>query len=202
MRRLLPVIPVGQTGYPLRTPVSGTFAPGPSGKGLEFYVAGFKPFLVGNGPTVDAAFKDWCEQVHCRFQELYVKRPFERTEAEQADWKMLEERIDVAAYREHTPITVRQAGKVAKARPQPFLIEWEDGSREKVRLEQMPDEFASYKPGQPFEATVKRHPVTFALQEVTDIQRTRSLPRMSEQEFQDFWESLPTTKALPATSWE
>ena len=200
MRRFIPNIPIGQTGYPLRTPVQGTFFP-PSWKGEgEFYVEGFKPAFVGRGPTSEKAFRDWCEQVHCRFQELYVMRPFEMTEAERADWQRLEERIDVAAYREHTPITVRQTGKVAQARPRPCLIKWTDGSKEKVRLEQMPDEFASYKPGQPFEAVVKRHPVTYELLEVTDIRRTQPLPRLTDDEFQEFWDSLPTTKSLPAAA--
>ena len=47
---------------------------------------------------------------------------------------------------------IRQIGKVVP--PAPEQIEWEDGHRERVRLDQMPGEFVTYKPGQTFEAIV------------------------------------------------
>jgi hypothetical protein len=97
-----------------------------------------------------------------------------------------------------TPLTLRQIGQVAvRACSLPGSIEWEDGSREQVRLDQMPGEFADYPLGQHFEAVVVRDPVDFRLLKATQIQRIEPLPRMSPEEFQDLLRRIPTTRSLP-----
>jgi hypothetical protein len=124
-------------------------------------------------------------------------------ESEKAVWQLLESQINVNVYRTTTPLTVRQIGKVAaRVRPLPELIEWEDGHKEKVRLDQMPGEFAAYQPGQVFEAIVTRDPTDFRLLKVTHIHRIRSLPRMTPREFGDLISSVPTTSTLPDADWE
>jgi hypothetical protein len=101
-----------------------------------------------------------------------------------------------------TPLTLRQIGRVAvRAYALPGSIEWEDGSRELVRLDQMPGEFVGYLPDQHFEAVVVRDPVDFHLLKVTQIQRVEPLPRMSPEEFQDLLRRIPTTRSLPEADW-
>jgi hypothetical protein len=202
-----PLIPsplrIGETVYCLRSQLQGIFYPSRDDGDGEFLVLELFPRFVGRGRNLNDALLDWRNQVHCRFQELIAKRPFEMTESEKADWQLLESQIDVAAYRRTTLLTLHQVGKVAaRVRPIPEWIEWEDGQNEQVLLDQMPGEFAAYKPGQPFQAIVVRDPVDFRLLKVTHIRRIRSLPWMSPEEFQDLIRSIPKTSSLPETDWD
>jgi hypothetical protein len=203
-KQLIPSpLEVGDTAYVLRSELIGTFYPGQFPLIGQFVVPEFFPNFVGRGRNSKDAFLDWRDQLHRQFQYLYGTRPFEMAGSEKATWELLESQIDVNAYRATTPLTIRQIGRVAaRARPLPELIEWEDGHKEAVRLDQMPGQFAAYKPGQPFEAIVIRDSVDFRLLKVTHIQRLRSLPRMSDGEFNDLVHSIPTTRSLPDTDWE
>jgi hypothetical protein len=194
---------LGDTVYSLRSQLLGTFYPGHSSVDGEFVVPQLFPEFVGRGRHSEEAFLDWRNLIHCQFQVLYAKRPFEMTDQEKATWQLIESQIDVTAYRTNSPLMVRQIGKVgARVRPHPEVIEWENGSKENVRLEQMPGEFATYRPGQPFEAIVSRDAVDFHLLKVTHIQRIRPLPWISGDDFKTLIESIPTTKSLPAAVWE
>jgi hypothetical protein len=193
---------VGDSAYPLCSDLVGTFSPGQHGKNGEFVVPAFFPQFVGRGRGFDDAFLDWQSRVHSRFQDLNAKRPFEMTTDETAIWQLLESQIDVNAYNRKTPLTVRQIGRVAEVRPFPRVIEWENGRRESVRLEQMPGEFAAYKSGQPFEAVVVRDPVDFRLLKVPYIKRVKSLLRISADELNDLNQSIPTTHTLPNADWK
>jgi hypothetical protein len=202
MKRPFDQLEVGQTVYEFRSRVMGTFVPGRSGADGEFTVPEFFPEYVGRGRNDEAAFRDWRDQIHARFQELYPKRPFEMTEPEKTAWACLERQIDVAAYRLRTPLTVRQKGKVLRARPFPDRIEWEDGLSEEVKLDQMPGDFVTYKPGQPFEAIVARDPVDFRLLKVTYVQRAHARPRISSDEVCGLINSIPTSRSLPDADWD
>ena len=195
-------IEVGITKYPLRSPRTGSFLPGQSGKPGEFHVDGFSPRFVGQGRTVDEAFNDWRDRVHYAFQDLVSKRPFERSEQEHRTWEVLESQIDMPVYKNNTPITVVQVGSISRARPWPDRIEWEDGSMETVSLAQMPGPFASYKPGQWFEATVLRDPISSRLIVVSYVQRIRSPQMMTDRKADEIWRSIPTTKDLPDEDWD
>jgi hypothetical protein len=193
---------VGETVYPLRRATRGTFFPGSGGEPGEFWVEGFSPPFVGEGTTPDEAFSNWRNQVHVRFQELYVKRPFELDVAEAATWKVLTEQINVGVYANQTPFKVKQFGQVQRARPWPELIRWENGSGESVRLDQMPGEFASYKAGQCFEALAVRDPVNFRLLRVEFIKRTARPAALSQKDIDALWKAMPTTESLPDTEWD
>ncbi len=193
---------VGDTTYQLRSRLVGTFIPGRAGVDGEFVVPDFFPDFVGSGRAVEEAFVDWRDRVHARFQELYSMRPFEMTEQEKADWRFLESQFDVAAYRLGTPLTIRQIGKVIRSRPLPDLIEWEDGQKESVRPDQVPGEFVTYKPGQPFEAFVSRDPVDFHLLRFTHVQRIRLQPELSPEEVEDIIRLIPTSSSLPDANWD
>lgn len=73
---------------------------------------------------------------------------------------------------------------------------------EKVLLDQMPGEFATDKPGQPFEAIVARDPTDFHLLKATHIQRIKSRPRVSPDEIGDLLRHIPTSSSLPDADWE
>jgi hypothetical protein len=194
---------VGETAYVLRSRLFGTFYPGHGWADGEFVVPDFFPKFVGRGRSFEDAFLDWRNQIHRQFQDLYYKRPFEMTAQEKTTWQLLESQINVHTYRVTMPLTVRQMGRVApRMRPHPEIIEWEDGHKEKVTLDQMPGEFAAYVAGQPFEAIVNRDPVDFRLLKVTHVRRIRSLRKMTSDEFTDLIHSIPTTESLPDASWD
>jgi hypothetical protein len=188
---------VGETDYRLRRPVQGTFVLA-GGVSWEFWVEGFSPLFIGQGPHAEAAYLDWRDQVHVAFQDLYRKRPFEMTQEEREKWTILEDLIDVVGYRNETPVLVRQLGQVTQGRPWPRQITWVDGAKEHdLDLALMPDEFASYKPGQWFEAIVERDPLTWRMLRVRFVQRTPTINPLSGAELERYWASLPTTASLP-----
>jgi hypothetical protein len=202
-RRFLPKeIKVGDTTYELRSQLVGTFLPGHIGRDGEFAVPEFFPYFVGRGHNSDQAFMDWRDQIHSRFQELYSKRPFEMTAQEAEIWQTLESIIDVPTFRKTTALTIRQIGKVTRCRPFPEQIEWEDGHKEAVRLDQMPGEFATYKPGQPFEAVTVRDPVDLHLVKVSHVRRIESLPQFSAADREALLREIPTTASLPVADWD
>jgi hypothetical protein len=190
---------IGETFYRLREPVRGEFLPCDDGT-CEFWVDGFSPEFVGRGARADDAFRDWRDQVHEVFQDLYGKRPFEMSPEESQRWQVLEDTLDVVGYRNETPVVVREMGEVIQVRPQPRRIRWINGRTESVTLDNMPGEFASYKPGQPFEADVERDPLTWRLLKVRFIRRITAIHPMARGELEKFWQSLPVTSSLPASN--
>lgn len=84
-----------------------------------------------------------------------------------------------------------------------YRIEWEDGSREAIRIEQVasPD-FITFKTGQPFEAIVSRDPVDFRLLRIVHIERRPEPSRLPEREETELLESIGSATILPAAWWE
>jgi hypothetical protein len=201
-QRVVTELVIGQTAYNLRSPAKGTFSPGTQSALGEFHVDGFSPVFVGFGSTIDGAYRDWVEQVHAAIQDLFTKREFEMTDAELRQWRVISERIDVTVYANNTPLLSRHFGLVVQSRPKPSTVRWENGSKEDVLLEQMPGEFAAYKPGQGFEAVVERDPVTNRLIRVPYVRRAAAPPRLTQVEIEAIWTAMPTTKQLPNTAWD
>ncbi len=190
-------IQVGEALYHLRRPVQGM--PILVGRAeWEFWVEGFSPLFVGRGTHAEAAYRDWCDQVHEAFQDLYRQRPFDMAPDDLKKWDVLQDLIDVAAYQNEAPVLVRQLGQITQARPKPRQITWADGSKENnIDLRLLPEEFAGYKPGQWFEAIVERDPITWRLRRVRFVQRVPSLNPLSGADLERYWASLPTTASLP-----
>lgn len=186
--------------YPLRAPSRASYIPVAG----EFLVEGFSPLFVGRGASQEEARENWLLAVHASFQELLHKRPFEMTADDRRTWSVLSSRIDVAVYRNQTPIQVRQFGRVRfGANPYPSRIDWEDGNREAVKIDQVaaPD-FITFKPGQPIEAVVARDPVDFHLLRIVHIERRAEPARLSANEEADLLESIGSATTLPAAGWE
>jgi V8-like Glu-specific endopeptidase len=201
-RRSISIIRFGRTSYHLSEPAQGVFSPSVAGTtGGEFRVEGFPSEIVGRGCRSEDAYHDWVTQFHTTFQRLFVLRPFEMSDADSRLWDSLKDVINVDRYRASQPLVIRQIGKVSLARPYPLVITWEDGAKERVRLERMPAEFASFQAGQPFEAIVHRHSVTHKIIRVEYVKR---LPdeRVEREESQDLWDSASTSASLPDTSWD
>lgn len=190
---------VASVRYPLRRACSARFIPGYG----EFLVEGFSPMFVGQGPTPDDAFQNWLHKVHARFQELLHKRPFEMTSDDRRAWSVLSSKIDVAVYRNQTPVKVREFGRIRKARPYPQQIRWDNGAQESIRIDQVdsPD-FITYKAGQPFEAVVARDPLDFRLLKIVHIERRSQPSRISAAEEAELLESIGSSTTLSDAGWE
>lgn len=184
--------------YPLRRICRASFIPVAG----EFVVEEFSAF-VGRGETIDAAREDWALRVHAAFQELLHKRPFEMSADDKREWSVLSSNIDIAVYRNQTPLKITQFGRVSQARPYPSQIRWDDGTKEDVRVSQVDaDDFITYKPGQPFEAVVARDPVSFRLQRIVHIQRRSEPGQLSADEEAELLDSIGSSKTLPKGDWE
>ncbi|MEQ9412169.1 MAG: hypothetical protein RIK87_30965 [Fuerstiella sp.] len=184
--------------YPLRRTCRASFIPVAG----EFLVEEFSAF-VGRGESIDAAREDWALRVHAAFQELLHKRPFEMTVDEKKVWSVLSSNIDVAVYRNQMPLKAIQFGRVSQARPYPSQIQWDDGTREDIRVSQVDaDDFITYKPGQPFEAVVARDPVSYRLKRIVHIERRQEPARISAREEAELLDSIGSSKTLPKGDWD
>ena len=191
-------IQIGETCYRLRELLNGEFLSAEDFT-CEFWVDGFSPQFVGKGTRAHDAYRDWRDQVHEAFQDLYRKRPFEMSEEDTERWQVLENSIDVVGYRNETPVVIRQVGQVTRTRPKHRQITWIDGKTEPFNLDNWPGEFAGYKPGQPLEADVERDPLTWKMLSVRFVRRIGTIHPMTNDELKKFWQSLPTTSSLPAS---
>ena len=181
----------------------------------DWYV--LSPFLRAGANLLLIFFRGSSARGHCQakptntgrnfstliFQRLYVMRPFEMDATDLRRWDAILGQVNIERYRyEQQPLTVLQQGRVVRARPLPELVQWEDGTRERVSVKQMPDEFAGYRVGQWFEAVVHRQPITHKLVKVEYIKRLPPRQSRNPKEAKELWDSLPTSASLPDTDWD
>lgn len=198
-KSILTEIRLGDTVYPLRFQCESLYIPG---KG-EFLVEGFSPMFVGRGESEVEAKQNWQLAVHAKFQELLNKRPFEMSPADHGTWDVLSSRIDVAVYRNQTPIRVRQFGQISEARPYPQKIRWESGELEPISPQQVNSaDFITFKAGQPFEALVERDALDFKLLRIVHIERQSKPTRLSPEKECALLEAIGSAKTLPMVDWE
>jgi hypothetical protein len=207
LQRTVEEFRVGDTVYRTRSPLLATFYPRTRGSDGELAMTPCSLRIVGAGKAFDEAQRDWNEQFHVRFQTLLAKRPWEMPAEERDEWGQIEFLVDVAAYRRETPSRLRQIGSVSQRRPTggepralPNQIRWESGKVEDVRLDLAPPEFASYFAGKRFEAVVLRDPVTGHLLRILDVIPLPPLPK--DATCDALWDSVPTSRDLPAVEWE
>lgn len=157
---------------------------------------------VGRGSTPAEARRDWEGRFHARFQALYSKRPFEMTSAENRRWGELLSVVDVAAYREETPLSIRQIGQVRYGHMSyPTRIDWLDGGRDNVDLDAAPPEFASCRSGQWIDAVVVRDASTNKLKRITHLDKIATVHTMSDSDAECHLEETPKAD-LPTTEWD
>ena len=188
---------VGATVYLLTQPFQGEYTLGENNR-VEFRSAALGEHFVGYGRDFDSALRDWREAIHSAFQTLYRRPRFEMSDYDRERWNILGEVIDVETYALNTPVRLRQIGYVSGVRPSE--IRWENGSVEAVTLDQMPREFATFEPGQWFEARLGRDPKTWALREVVDVEAREPSSSISGDALENFWSGLTPTSALPEST--
>jgi len=190
---------VGPTAYPIRTSLKGQYFQ----RTGELYIDGFGNSFIGKAGTQSEALDDFRLQVHSRFQELLHKRPFEMTEEDQKDWKLLCSLIDETRYRNLTPIRIRQFGEVLyQHTSRPKAIRWDNGYIEQVNLEVInSSDFIVFRHGQPIEAVVERDPVTRELLSIPFVTRATRLRRPHEIE-DDLRGAIGSSEDYPDADWD
>lgn len=199
--RLISHVRIGPIVYKLRYTIVGKFSTTTG----RFSCPELAASLVGHGATLERAYDDWVFEMHRRFQEIYLKRPFELNPEEARLWRRFEEIVDVAAYRLTVPLCLRQIGTVVALHSSPpsVRIQWEteNYTDKPISFDFLPAEFAAYRIGQRFEAIVRRESATYHLIDVLDTKRLMTPPPLSDEQLEEFWLSIPTTNSLPSTDW-
>lgn len=162
--------------YPLLRELWLTVSPARQGAFWRAESTLLGPAIVGRRRTAETAILDWKKRFRRTTQRFLQMRPFEFTDEDREVWSRIQSLIDVARYRASVPVVLRQVGKVLQQRRSYALVQWADGSRERVRPQLFDEFFSRFKAGQPFEATITRHPVTFRLLRAEAVRR---LPRPS-----------------------
>ena len=204
--KIISEVRFGKTIYTFQQQdVEAYFAPNRSDESPYCYIVDdFLP-LVGKGKTPHDARLDWELQFHEKFQELYTQCDFERAENDMKLWSVFEEIIDIPAYRAATPLSFQVTGKFVDNPAIPKYcreIEWIDGTKDIVDLQDCPRESVIISSGQYFEATVLRDYHDNTIREVLSINPV-DYQDSTDEEIDEFLKSLPTSKNLPdSTRWK
>jgi len=186
----------GDTIYPLKTPLAGHID-GSKTKGFFFRVESLPFIAVGTGPTKDAAFLDWCEKLHIKFQVLHKKLPMDFDMEDEEAYEGLTRAIDVEKYEAKNPFVIRQIGKIVGVGEGPWKVQWADRTEE-VKLVNTPANFSRFAPGQWFEAVVARTQGTRALEKIRHVEMIEPLEFESPAKMEDFLKSLSSTANRPS----
>jgi len=203
LRKTFEEVRVGEARYRLRSPLTLTFypfvlvdkgelIPEPDSAAPDGWS------IIGTGVAFDDAFQDWSAKLHMIVQNLLAKRPWEMTQEEVRNMASMERMIDIPAYHRETPHSMRQIGTVARSRPIPDCILWEDGLVEHVKLYQMPPDFATFVNGQRFEAITVRDSMNGELQRVSYVGKLGRLKAVPPEQ----WEKTQTFLESPVVGWD
>ena len=196
------VVRVGGTAYRLSRGAEGRFTPPRDGTPGRYRVDGFDDLAIGTGPTADAARRDWGNRLHALFQGLYRLQDFERSPAQQAAWDALARLVDVEDYRKRDSVVGREVGKVVRTGRAGKLIEWEGGTREKVRYARAPGELVAAADGTWVRAMVARHPDTYKLRRVLWLAPHSPWSGRVDDAHRAKIDRVPSVSALPETTWD
>jgi hypothetical protein len=192
------VLQVGETEYEFRTPVMGIYSP----EDRSLTVPGLESFGPAHGDSAAEAFTDWCHQFHLGYQQLAARVATGMSRRDQKVLREIEAMIDTQAMEKKRTITVRQIGVVQRVGSNGVTFLWEDKERDTVPLALLPAECACFTRGQRVEAVVRRALSSYEVERVLHAQPLPPVPRLTEREADELWNSLPGSGAEPAASWD
>jgi hypothetical protein len=185
--------------YPLRNTIYGLLVTTSDKKNpFIFFVSDFSN-IEGKGKTPENAIENWEKEFHLKFQDIYYKQYWERTDEEQNLYNTFEKFIDIQEHLRLTPISIQQTGKIINIIDNKYEIEWIDESRDIVELTECPDELSHYKIGEYLRAEVLRKYETGELIKIRTLAPT-SYRDLTDVEVQEFFDSLPI-KNLPFSKY-
>ena len=158
--------------------------------------------IEGEGRTSVESKDAFCVNVHTAFQQLYTTRPFEMTDDQRQRWRRLCSVIDILSYREETPVTIRQLGRIISA---PLgstrRVRWIHKGVDVISVLSSPAEFAGYGTGQWFDAVVRKDLRTGNVVGIAHSQRMDAPPAVSRDAAAEYFQALPIER-LPGKAWE
>lgn len=204
LQRAIREVTVGEATYPFRECATGRFLPPRSAQfpDGEFVVDATGNSFVGRGPTLSTAMQDWSNQIHIGFQQLWGRRQFEMNDEERCKWNVLKSAIDVEAYENTRPLTVRRIGQAKDMRNRHQKIRWVSGAEDIWTPENVPPEMAGFKPGQWFEAFADLDKETGKLLRIRTVQKLPQFDKLSKSQIQSLFDGWATTSSLPEATWD
>ncbi|MDR2345568.1 MAG: hypothetical protein LBE18_05830 [Planctomycetaceae bacterium] len=186
--------------YPLRKIICGLWNKTNDVNNPFLFSALELPNIYGKGKTAEDALNDWQKEFHLKFQDIYYQQHWERTEDAQNLYNAFEEFVDIPKHLHLTPIIVQQTGKIIDISDNKREIEWLDESRNIVDLAECPSELANYKVGEYFRAEMLRKFETRELIKIRSI-KTTCYRDYTDEEIQEFFDSLPVVSLPPSKYW-
>jgi hypothetical protein len=154
------------------------------------------PNVYGKGKTPEEAIENWEHDFHLKFQDIYYKQYWERTNEEQNLYEIFIAVVDIDGHKQRTPVNYQQTGKIINIYGNKLEIEWLDESRDIVDSVNYPNELLNYKVGEYFRADVLYEYGAWKLINICSIMTT-CYRDYTDEEINAFLDSLPTTKELP-----
>jgi hypothetical protein len=186
--------------YPLRKTILGLLSKTGDEKNPFLFSASDLPNVRGEGETMEDAIEDWEKDFHLKFQDIYYKQHWERTDEEQNLYNMFEKFVDIQEHLHRTPVSLKQTGKIINISGSKREIEWLDESRDIVDLAECPEELSHYKVGEYFRADILRKFETNEFVKICDVRRT-SYRNLTDAEVLEFFDSLPVKNLPPSKYW-
>ena len=191
-------LPVGETEYEFRTPLTGYY----SAARKALVVRDLESLGRGHGDSPDEAFKDWSYRFHLTYQRLEGKDAVDMSKREKHMLAKIQQMLDMKAVDKRRSVTVRQVGIISRSRRDGLEITWEDGGVETIPFDRLPAECACYRRGQRVEAIVRRAESSFEVLRVLHTQVLPEFPRITEEEADELWKSIPGASTRPEASWD
>jgi len=175
-----------------------------SGQKWKYYFAEVFMPLRGEGETFEEAKQEWERLFHVRFQELYVKCWWERTDEEQRDWEIFETIVDIPSFRIVSPIEFTETGKVLSVSWTNenlinLEIEWLDGQYERLECPVVSNDAISLVPGNYYAMKLLRNYQTNIVIKILSVDSSDYRPLTSEEIF--LWSQPLSIEGLPDTVW-
>lgn len=191
-RQLIGNFKVGDVIYQMRQSLQATYEPPIANTGGRFLVTQLAKVVIGRGPDLESAKYDWELKVDEKIQTLLAKQDFERTNEDIEEWEMLNRHFNLAELKYSTPADVRVYGCLEKIRGHIRQVRWLDGTISKFRRHQIPARMVTFKPGQPFEAILKRDSRNWKVLSISAVFPSHSLHEVSEAEAEAILGNIPS----------
>jgi hypothetical protein len=186
--------------YPLQNVIYGVWCKTNNKKNKFHFSALDLPNILGKGNTEENSLKSWEEDFHLKFQDIYYKQHWERTEEEQNLYNMFKKIVDIQGYLRLTPVSIKHTGKIINISGSKLEIEWLDESRDIVDLAECPDELSTYNVSEYFRAEMLRKFETNEIIKIRDVKRT-NYRILTDTEVLEFFDSLPVKNLPPSKHW-
>ena len=191
-------IRLGEKAYPLRNVAEARCIRHLDGH-FEFSLKDEDDFIVGCGNSEDEASRDFAAKLHCEFQRLHRKRPFQRSQSEKRMWSQLTALIDLEAYEQARTRVYPETGFVKSlGAAGQIVVTWLSERTETIFIGSAPDEIAMFCEGQWFDADVeRRNDDERTIVRLLTVRSRSAVTAMEGSELAKTWDAIGGIGSLP-----